>query len=97
MSKKSNTNERKISVEKNTETISSHLESPPSFSFTYTPKNTLNTSNSTRRLTPHAVSYAYVMHDVKQTAIITSLLFFTSVILYFIIQNQIINLSVFGY
>jgi hypothetical protein len=42
-------------------------------------------------------NYTYVVTDMRQTFIITSILLTASVILYFLIQNQILRFTMFGY
>lgn len=42
-------------------------------------------------------SYSYVLSDMRQTFVITSILVACAGTLYFLIQNQIIRLSIFGY
>lgn len=42
-------------------------------------------------------SYTYVISDIRQTIIITSTLLAVGVILNFLIRNQIVKLTMFGY
>lgn len=41
--------------------------------------------------------YAYVLRDARQTFLVTSCLFAMSLILYFLIQNHVLNLKFLGY
>lgn len=94
MIKKSTTKENAFLADKNAETFTQHS---PILSFTYIPKQANISSHNKPHFSLSTTPYMYVRQDIKQTAVITSALFSMSILLYFILQNRFIDLSIFGY
>lgn len=94
MSKKRKTRKEKIRSEIKLQTTVQTDSAHPIYSIALPPTPSLH--KSANHTTP-SMEYTYVKHDMKQTAIITSILLMASILLYIGIQTNLIRLQIFGY
>lgn len=93
MSKKRRTKEHKIKARVKQQMLSS--TSSPVYSLSTAPLQKTPAPSPTIK-TPR-IQYAYVVRDMRQTLLITSLLLTASVVFYIFVQSRIVSFTIFGY